>query len=276
MRVVASLAVAGATVVVPDLAPETLKAYDRYVAVTEARIAGERAGRSPMFWIDRQSERARNAAWQKLRRGEVVVEPVETRENGRAIDIPGGRVHHWVATILLPGITPDRIVSLVRDYERYPKVFAPLMTRARPIERTENHDVVALRTSITKIINVVMDGDYVMDYYRLGPGRSATTTVATNLHQVINEGRPDERREPTERTAGYLWRYRMYCSVEQRPEGALDQCESITLTRTIPGLVSWLIGGTVASIPRDSLTLMLTGTRNALSTHTVQPKHGDH
>jgi len=56
----------------------------------------------------------------------------------------------------------------------------------------------------------------------------------------------------------------MYCTLEQRPEGALDQCESLTLTRTVPGLVSWLVGGTVAAIPRDSLTLMLSGTKKAL------------
>ena len=53
------------------------------------------------------------------------------------------------------------------------------MTRARPLERHATHDVVALRTQIRKLINVVMDGDYVMDYYSLGNGRSATQSRAT-------------------------------------------------------------------------------------------------
>jgi hypothetical protein len=256
----------------PELSPATLRAYDHYVAVTEKRIDAERSGTTPLFWIDRQNERTRTAAWAKLRRGEIIAEPVETRDNGQSISVPSGRVHHWVATALLTGVTVDRVLAVVRDYDRYPQVFAPLMTRARAIERSvlnrppdaQDRDVVALRTSIKKLVNVIMDGDYVMQYFRLAPTRVATTTVATNLHQVINEGRPDERREPTDRTAGYLWRYRMYCTIEQRPEGILDQCESLTLTRPVPGLVSWLIGGTVAAIPRDSLTLMLSGTRTAL------------
>lgn len=264
MRSLLLLGLALLAIAPPDLAPATLKAYERYVAATEQRIKAERAGGSPLFWIDRQPDRQKNAAWQKLRRGEVVVEPLETRDAGRVIDVPSGRIHHWVATILLPGVTVDQVSAVVRNYERYPQVFTPLMTRARAIERTEGRDVVALRTHIKKLVNVVMDGDYVMEYSRLGPTRLVTTTVATNLHQVLNEGRADERREPTERTDGYLWRYRMYCSLEQRPEGALDQCESLTLTRTVPGVVSWLIGGTVAAIPRDSLTLMLTGTRKTL------------
>jgi|SRR6185503_329238 len=255
---------AAAALAVPELAPATLKAYDRYVAITETRIQAERSGAAPLFWIDRQPDRAKISVWQKIRAGEVVVEALETKENGRTIDVPSGRVHHWVATMLLQGVTVDRVLAIVRDYDRYPQVFAPLMTRARAIERHENRDVVALRTSIQKLISVVMDGDYVMEYSRLSQTRAVTTTIATNLQQVLNDGRPDERRVPTDRTDGYLWRYRMYCSIEQRPEGVLDQCESLTLTRTVPGLVSWLIGGTVAAIPRDSLTLMLTGTRKTL------------
>jgi hypothetical protein len=247
-----------------ELAPNTLKAYERYVSLTEKRIQAERGGSEPLFWIDRQPERAKSAAWQKLKRGEVIAEAMETRDAGQPIDVPNGRIHHWVATALLPGVTVDQALAVVRDYDHYPQVFAPLMTRSRVIERHGDRDVVALRTSIKKLINVIMDGDYVMEYTRLGPTRVTTTTIATNLNQVLNEGRPDERHEPTERTEGYLWRYQMYCTLEQRPEGALDQCESLTLTRTVPGLVSWLIGGTVAAIPRDSLTLMLSGTRRAL------------
>ncbi len=249
---------------VPELTPATLGAYERYVALTERRIQAERADRAPLFWLDRQPDRVRSSARQRLQRGQVVVESVETRDAGQTIDVPSGRIHHWVATALIPGTTVDRVLAVVRDYDRYPQVFAPLMTRVRVVERRDARDVVALRTSVQKLVSVVMEGDYVMEYARVGPDRATTTTIATNLHQVLNEGRADERREPADRTAGYLWRYRMYCAFEQRPEGVLDQCESLTLTRTVPGLVSWLIGGTVAAIPRDSLSLMLAGTRRTL------------
>jgi len=265
VRTLPVLLIASAVLATPELSPATLKAYERYVSLTEQRIRAERAGTGALFWIDRQPERVKASAWQRLRRGDVIAEALDTRDNGQAVDVPDGRIHHWVATTLLPGAQIDRVLAIVRDYDRYPQVFAPLMTRAKAIEKHGDRDVVTLRTSIKKLISVVMEGDYVMEYSRLSPTRVATTTIATNLHQVINEGRADERREPTDRTAGYLWRYRMYCTLEQRPEGALDQCESLTLTRTVPGLVSWLVGGTVAAIPRDSLTLMLAGTKKALT-----------
>ena len=59
------LAVAGLMLAVPELSPPTLKAFERYVSVTEVRIRAERSGALPAFWIDRQSERIKASAWQK-------------------------------------------------------------------------------------------------------------------------------------------------------------------------------------------------------------------
>ena len=84
------LAVAGLLLALPELSPPTLKAFERYVSVTEVRIRAERAGTASPFWIDRQTERVKASAWQKLRRGEVVAEPLETRENGRRSTPDGG------------------------------------------------------------------------------------------------------------------------------------------------------------------------------------------
>lgn len=256
--------VAAATVGWMQLPSETLMAYERYVTATENRIAAEREGRSPLLWLERQSERDRTGLWARLRRGEVVMSSVESREAGKSIPIKDGMVHHWVATVFLPGVSAERVAEFVRDYDDYPKVFAPLMTRSRVLERGADRDVVALRTSVQKAITVIMDGDYVMEYRRLRPGVIMTTTVATNLHQVFDAGRPDERRQPTDETSGYLWRYRMHCVFEERPDGTVDQCEAVTLTRKVPMLISWLVGPLVKGIPRDSLELMMAGARRTL------------
>jgi len=169
-----------------------------------------------------------------------------------------------VATVLLTGVKIDRAMAFVGDYAKYPQAFAPLVTRASVSSHTEGRDVVAMRTSVKKVITVTMDGDYVIDYRRLSPSRFVSTTVATNLQQVSDEGLKTERREPADQTSGYLWRYRMYCALEERPEGTYNQCESITLTRDVPALVSWVVGPFVTGIPRDSLSLMVTAARTAL------------
>jgi hypothetical protein len=201
---------------------------------------------------------------ERLQRGETVVAKLETRDAGKAIDVKDGIIHHWVATVLLPGVKIDRAKAFVRDYGRYPQVFAPLVTRASVTSHSDTSDLVAMRTSVKKVVTVVMDGDYVMDYRQLSPSRFVSTTVATNLQQVSDEGLKTESKEPADKTSGYLWRYRMYCALEERSEGTYNQCESLTLTRDVPGLVSWVVGPFVTGIPRDSLSLMVTAARTSL------------
>jgi hypothetical protein len=43
------------------------------------------------------------------------------------------------------------------------------------------------------------------------------------------------------------------------------ECESVTLTRTIPMGFGWLIGPFVNSIPRETLSMTLEATRRALT-----------
>jgi hypothetical protein len=49
------------------------------------------------------------------------------------------------------------------------------------------------------------------------------------------------------------------------------QCESISLTRDIPALLSWLIKPFVTGVPRESLEFTLGHTRAALLRQSPQP-----
>lgn len=258
--------IAAVTTSFVQLPPRTLAAYERYIALTEQRIAAEQTGNEPFLWLDRLAERDRVRVVDRLRRGETVVERLQTRDAGREIDIPDGLVHHWVATVVLPGVSVDRASAFLRDYAKYPQAFTPLIQRATPMRREADRDVVAMRTHVSKVVTVIMDGEYVIDHRQLSPSRVASKTVATNLQVVDNAGTARETRQPADQTPGNLWRYRMYCVLDARNSGLYNQCESITLTRSVPSLVSWIIGPFVNGIPRDSLSLMLSATRTALVT----------
>ena len=56
----------------------------------------------------------------------------------------------------------------------------------------------------------------------------------------------------------------MYCTLDQRAEGSLDQCETITLTRDAPFALAWLVKPFVTAVPRDTLRFMLEQVRRAL------------
>jgi hypothetical protein len=265
MRAATTFVVVALIGVVPQsLSPATLKAYEQYAALTEQRITAERDGKAPLLWVDRQPERERARIMADLKRGETVLAKLETREGGKEIPVKDGLVHHWVATVLLPGVKIDRAMAFVGDYAKYPQSFAPLVTRASLSSHAEGRDVVAMRTSVKKVVTVIIDGDYVIDYRRLSPSRFISTMVGTNLQQVTDAGLKTERRDPVEQTSGYLWRYKMYCAMEERAEGTYNQCESLTLTRDVPALVSWIVGPFVTGIPRDSLSVMVTAARTAL------------
>ena len=240
-----------------ELKPATLAAFDRYVALTETRMAGEMSGASPFLWIDRQPAATRGRLLERLKAGEVIAERLETRDGRKAIDAPDGMIHHWVGTVLMPGVTMDRVMAFVKDYPQYPKHFSPMITSARVLKQTPDQFEVTMRTWAKKVITVVIDADYAVTYRSLGPTAVVTRSTASNMFEVEDAGTSSEKRTPVEKGAGYLWRLNNYCWFDQRAEGVYEQCESVSLTRDIPFGFGWIVGPFVNSIPRETLEFTL-------------------
>jgi len=122
-----------------ELQSRTAVAFDRYVAATEARMAGKRAGDGPFLWVDRQPQAARLDADRRLLAGEVVIDRLRTRDtSGDDIDIPKGMVHHWVGTVLLPGVALDETLAMVQDYDRYAEIYTPNVEQSALLGREGN------------------------------------------------------------------------------------------------------------------------------------------
>jgi hypothetical protein len=239
-----------------QLKPATLAAFERYVALTEARMAGEMSGASPFLWIDRQADK-RRALIGKLQLGEVVSARLQTRDGQAEIDVPDGLIHHWVGTVLLPGATIDRVMAFVKDYQQYPARFAPMIQRAQVLKQSPDRFDVTMRTWARKVVTVVIDADYGVNYRTLRPTSVVTRSVASNIYEVEDPGRPGEQRTPADRGRGFLWRLNTYCWFDQRPEGVYEQCESISLTRDVPFGLGWMITPFITSIPRETMEFTL-------------------
>src|SRR5688572_10633725 len=241
-----------------DLKPHTLAAFDRYVKLTEARIAGELSGSSPFLWLDRQRPATRSEHLASLKRGHVISERLETRDGTRQIDIDDGLIHHWIGTVLLPDVTVDKARQFVQQYDRYTSLFSPTIQRAKELSRTGDRFVVQMRTWAKKLtVTVVIDADYTIDYQAISPSRLHSKSVAGNLYLVGSPGAANEKREPADRTSGWLWRLNTYRSFERVPDGTIEQCESVSLTRGIPFGFGWMVRPFVASIPRETLAFTL-------------------
>jgi hypothetical protein len=267
LRSVAIAAAAALTLVdaaALELEPVTLAAFDRYVRLTEARMAAEVAGTEPFLWVDRQPPQDREVLLARLKRGDVITQRLRTRDGTKNIEVEHGLIHHWVGTILLPAVQLDRAIAVVQAYERYPEWFGPTILRAHVLRHAGDHFDVAMRTSMKKVITVVIDADYRIDYRRLSASRLYTRSEATNLFEVKSAGQPDEVRLPGDQTSGFLWRLNNYCWFEERSEGTYEQCESISLTRGIPFGLGLIVRPFVTGIPRETLEFTLGRVRDAL------------
>src|SRR5688572_19915220 len=90
----------GASAGAADLQPRTVAAFDRYVRVTEAQMAAD-----PFLRLDGLPEAECTARLAELRRGEVWMDRLVTRDGGKSIDVPDGLIHHWVGAVLIPNAT---------------------------------------------------------------------------------------------------------------------------------------------------------------------------
>jgi len=231
-----------------DLQPETVAAFDRYVRLTEQRMARDT--------YDSLATRPR---------GVLFIEPVVTREGGKEIEVPDGLIHHWVGSVFVPGADVNEAVALLQDYDRHARIYHPTVERSKVLSRRGDTFRVYLRFMMRKVITVVVNSEHEARFTRDGADRARSRIVSTRIAEVGDPGTPQEREKPVGRDGGYLWRLNTYWRFLARDNGVYVECESITLTRGIPTGFGWLVRPFVTSIPRESLTFTLERTRAQLS-----------
>jgi hypothetical protein len=238
------------------LAPKTLAAFNRYVSLTEARMDDEvRTGRG-FLWIDTSPAATRRELVQRLARGEVVVERLQTRDGGRRIEAPDGLIHHWVGTVFIRAPL-DRIVRIMQDYDHHDRLFAPAVAQSALRSRTDDDFKVHLRFFRKKIVTVVIDTENDIRYEQLGTGRAQFRAYSTKVSEVEDVGTKNETVRPPDDGRGFMWRLNTYGRMQEGDGGTYVQFETITLSRDIPFGLGWLIGPFVTSVPRESLAFTL-------------------
>ena len=249
-----------------ELKPQTIEAFDRYVRVTEARMQTELDGQSPFLWVDRLPDDEREEAYAKLRAGEVVIDRLETRDGDEKIKIPDGKIHHWIGTVLIPGVTLEQTMALVQDYDRYAEIYNPDVRQSKLLSRDGSRFRVYLQLFKKKVVTVVLNTEYDAEFVRLDDQRAYVPSYITRIVEVEHPDTSDEREKPEGRDRGFMWRFYNYCSYEERADDTYTQCESITLTRGIPFFLNVFIRPFVNGIPKDSLTFTLEAARRHLTT----------
>jgi hypothetical protein len=244
-----------------DLKPEAIKAFDRYMELTEAEINSETASGKAFLWVDRLPPERRTTAHEELGQGKAVIERLQTLDNGKRVEIPGGMVHHWIGTVFIPGATLAETLALVEDYDHHQNYYRPDVVRSKILYRKDNDFVIELRFYKKKIVTTVLDTEHDVHYSILDSKHAMSRSRATRIQEVDEAGKPDEQLEPVGHDRGFLWRMNTYWRFEEKDGGTYVESQAISLTRDIPTGLGWIIGSYVNSVPRESFTFTLEATR---------------
>ena len=240
----------------------TLAAWSTYERQVDERYQGAAAGR--FFARDAFSS---GDGWRKAATdgGIAMLQILSARPGGPEPDVPEGRIHHWVGAIFVPRTTVDAVLTYLQAHAgqeagAYDDVIASkLLSRDGPRLR------VFMKLRRTKIITATYNTEHLVEYRRMGADRASGRSVATRIAELEDAGTSGERERPPGDDSGYLWRLNAYWRYEQAGGGVLIECESVSLSRSVPVLLRPLISGIVEGVARDSLERTLTSLRRALA-----------
>jgi hypothetical protein len=243
-----------------DLQARTAAAFDRYATLTESRLQ-----KNPAFlWIDSLPDARRQQLQEQLRRKELAIERLTTKEGSRDIDVPDGLIHHWIGTAFVENATIEQALTILQNYDQHQQIYAPTVASSKLLSRKDDRFHFFLRFVMKKVITVVVNSEHDARFFRPSPNRAEGWIASTRIAEVENPGTPEEREKPVGHDGGYLWRLNTYWRLLARDGGVYIQCESVSLTRGIPFGLRWVVGPFVTSIPRESLTFTLERTRQQL------------
>ena len=78
-------------------------------------------------------------------------------------------------------------------------------------------------------------------------------------------GTKKEQDYPLGTGLGLLWRLNAFWSIEASGTGVLAECRTISLSRSIPSGMGWMIKPFIQNVPRESLTSTLLNTRKTIA-----------
>ena len=245
--------------VAAELKPATRQAFDRYTGrLADLRmhtLHGEAA-----FLRDSFSPQQR----QRMMGGEVVISKVELSTQSGDTPVPDGMIHHWRATVFVPGADLQQALTLLQDYDHHKDLYKSEVTASRLLKREGNHFTAYMRFYKKKIIGVTLNTIHEADYVTLNPKQAYSNSHTTKIAEVENAGQKDEKEKPVGKDGGFLWALNSYWRLEEADGGVYIQCEAVSLTRDIPALVAWVVKPFVTEVPKESLFNTMQSTRTGL------------
>lgn len=229
----------------PGPTAATLAAWNAYIASTEARL--EREAKTDLDPATMARVRV------ELARGQVTVEEVTTDEQARA-GVPDGRIHHWRGRVLVPGVSLDQLLAVVRDPANHKQED---VLHAKLLSRSGDTDRVYFKLTRSALVTASYNTEHQVSYRTIGATRVVSRSESTKVAELDNPGTPAEREKAPGEDRGYLWKMNAYWRYDAVPEGVLVTLESVTLSRDVPWAIAPIASPIVNSVARESVARTL-------------------
>jgi hypothetical protein len=236
--------------------PEAVTAFNAYVKTVESRLAQQHQSQDGFLSppLTPQDEK-------RLHQGELLIEPI-TPVTGSAL--PGALLHDWRGTAFAPGATVADFERLMKNINAYPQYFSPQVLQAKLLSQQGDRLQAFMRVRQHHVITVVMDTSYDITFGRLDAQHGYSLSRSTKISEIDSPGTASEHAVPAGEEHGFLWRQNTYWTYEERDGGLYMQIESVSLSRSVPTGLGWIVGPFIEKIPRESLEFTLRSTCNAL------------
>jgi hypothetical protein len=235
---------------------EAVAAFNSYVNAVEARLNKQHQSAADFFAspLTPQIE-------QRLQQGELIIEGL-TPQNGLAL--PGALLHDWRGTAFAKGAKAADFERLMKDISDYPRYYAPQVLSAKLLSQQGDQLQMMMRVRQKHVITVVLDTTYDATFGQLDAQHGYSNSRSIKVSEIESAGTSAERALDPKDDHGFLWRLNTYWSYEERDGGLYLQIESVSLTRSIPAGLGWIVSPFIQKIPRESLEFTLRATCNAL------------
>ena len=252
----------GTTAAAAELKPQTVAAWADYVEATERRIRAEQTSDNGFLVLDFRENAA--GARAGAQRGEVRVFRMQTHgRDGTPIEIPNGEIHHWRGSIFVPSATLDDVLLELRRPLAQDDL-QPDVLESRVLEREGTRSRIFLKLRRKKFVTVHFNTEHAVEYTRHDDRRTSSRSVATRIAELDHAETPNETEKPVGRDRGFLWRLNSYWRYEETARGVIIECESVSLSRSIPSAVRWMVGPLVDRAARESMERTLVSMRTRL------------
>jgi hypothetical protein len=263
----AAMLALGLVAVAAELKAKTTEAFNKYVAATEARMAGELKPGGSFLYPDHPASASSGEmrdAYARLKGGEILVERQETRLDSKEVEVPDGMVHHWVGLIFIPGVSLKQTLAVAQDYDHRAELYKPEVIAAHTISHQGDDYKIFMRLYQKRFTTVAFNTEYAIHWGQVDSGKLYSNSISTRIAQIKDASQPDGPEYVVGDGNGYLWRLNTYWRFQEKDGGVYVQCEALSLTRDIPFGLGWLIKPLVTKIPKQSLNRALGRTREAV------------